>query len=130
MALTDEVVRWFQGSSVWRVSDCVHWLHAITGIPYRKSYWHRESTEALALHKAIRQFGSYRAAVEASLSLYGYFPVEESSPIIGDTDVVWVRDRLFGDLPAGLVPSGELMIRHPGGIAVVSGSILQVLRRY
>ena len=127
MALTDSVLHRFQGPSVWGESDCVEWLHAITGIQESSTDWRQYPTEAAALRHAIRRHGSYLRAIAHELRQYGYLKVTGFDYRFGD--VVFVEDRLYGPLPAGIASGPTLIIRHPQGLAMASGETISHLRR-
>lgn len=128
MALTAKVLEPFRGPSVWRVSDCVHWVYRITDLPREPSQWHLYETEALAVEAANQLYGSYIQAAWVELVTRGYRQLETMAPRW--PDVVLVRDVIYGSLPAGVGPGGDLLIRHPFGLSVASGEVLALLRRF
>ncbi len=130
MAVTDEVVARFSGPSVWRESDCIQWLAACTGLDVPAStVWYREcDTEARAIARAVRVHGSYRAAVEQGLHIHGYHSVALGTDY-EPGDIVIVQDPTYGELPAGVAPGPQLLIRHAWGVSPASGEPLHHLRR-
>ena len=131
MALTDDELARFDGPSVWRESDCVEWLYAITDAPRRApDPWHDIETEARAITVARRSPGGYTGSVLEWLTEHGYRALEAGeSRDYEPGDVVIVEDPIYGELPAGVAPGPQLLIRHPHGVAPAGGRPLHHLRR-
>lgn len=127
MALNESVISRFDGPSVWRESDCIAWLHAITGTSVESSEWYHYDTETSALAAAEDRHGSYLTAVRAELSRRGYHRVTGFDYAFGD--VVLVRDAVYGGLPAGVAEGPLLLVRHPQGVSQASGEVIAHLRR-
>lgn len=128
MALTPEILNSFRGPSIWRESDCVYWLHAITALSYQSSVWHEEPTELAALRRARVLYGSYALAVTAELQGHGYRQIRPRDGV-RTLDVIMVEDSHWGTLPAGVLDTGDWVIRHPYGIAVPWGRFISLWRR-
>ena len=130
MALTDAEVLRFDGPPVWGRTDCVQWLSACTGLPVPPTtVWYGEArNEAQALARARRVHGSFEAAVLAELRHYGYDTMPEGT-MIEPEDIVFVADRVWGVMPAGVGSGPTLLIRHQYGVARASGPIVRHMRR-
>lgn len=129
MALTDDEIQCFDGPSVWGESDCRDWILAITDLPRpESSIWDAQETEARALVHARQAHGSYTGAVLQWIQEHGYRHIGIGSDL-APGDVVIIRDEVYGELPAGVGSGATLLIRHPHGLAVASGTILHHLRR-
>ena len=129
MALSDGDVARFRGPAVWRESDCVEWLYAITDMPRSAtSVWHRCKTHERALARARRVHGSYAEAVMHWLRIRGYRELDVSAHDFAPGDVVIVDDPTYGVHPAGVSPGPQLIIRHQHGLAEASGRVLHHMR--
>ena len=124
--MTPELLRPFMAPSVWGETDCIRWGEMVTGITLDSQFvWKRQSTEARALARAIRIHGSYIDATFQILHALGFKEVDLPWQ---PTDVVLVNDASYGPSLCGVAETGELILRHPGGLARASGDLLHIFR--
>ena len=130
MALTDDDILRFSGPSVWRESDCVEWIYAITDLPRPStSVWHECDSEARALVRARKVHGGYIEAVMQWLRIHGYSDLQGSEAVPIPGDVIIVDDPYYGCLPCGVASGPQIILRHPQGVALATGRIVRHLRR-
>lgn len=117
--------------SVWGECDCIHWLADITraagGDPDISSEpWAVHSTEKRAL-AAVRSGGNgLRAEMVKAMERYGWHQVS--------SDVRWtprhmffISDVRYGMCAAAVVSGPQLIVRHPQGVGVAMGTVLQAM---